>query len=86
MKKFLVLLSCAIAFVGCNANKCEIVGRIDNFGASGNVYLTDMWSARAVIDSVKLENNTFHFKGVKHAPTFAQLVLDSGRPITYLFV
>ena len=86
MKKFLVILTCVIAFVGCNSNKCEIVGKVDNFGALGYVYLTDMWSARAVIDSVKLENNTFHFKRVKHTPTFAQLVLESGRPVAYLFV
>lgn len=86
MKRFLVVLACAVVLVGCNSNKCEIVGRVDNFGALGYVYLTDMWAARAVIDSVKLENNTFHFKGVKHTPTFAQLVLDSGRPIAYLFV
>ena len=86
MKKFLVALVCAAAFVGCNANKCEIVGRVDNYGAIGYVYLTDVWSARSVIDSVKLENNTFHFKGVKHAPTFAQLMLESGRPIAYLFI
>lgn len=86
MKRFLVVLACAVALVGCNSNKCEIVGRVDNFGALGYVYLTDMWAARAVIDSVKMENNTFHFKGVKHAPTFAQLVLESGRPVAYLFV
>lgn len=86
MKKLLVVLACTVALVGCNTNKCEIVGRVDNFGALGYVYLTDMWSARAVIDSVKLENNTFHFKGVKHAPTFAQLVLESGRPVAYLFL
>ena len=86
MKKFLVVLASIVAFVGCNSNKCEIVGRIDNFGALGYIYLTDMWGARAVIDSVELDNNTFHFKSVKHAPTFAQLVLESGRPVTYLFL
>ena len=87
MKKIFVVLAAAVALLGCNANKCEIVGRVDNFNAIGYVYLTDMWSTRAVIDSVKLENgNTFHFKGVKHAPTFAQLMLESGRPISYLFI
>lgn len=86
MRRFLIALVCVVAFAGCNSNKCEIVGRVDNFGALGYVYLTDMWGARAVIDSVKLEGNTFHFKGVKHAPTFAQLMLESGRPISYLFL
>ena len=86
MKKLLVILACIVAFVGCNSNKCEIVGRVDNFGAVGYVYLIDMWGARAKIDSVKLDMNTFHFKGVKHAPTFAQLVSEAGRPVAYLFL
>ena len=86
MKRFLVGLVAAMALVGCTNNKCEIIGRIDNFNAIGYVYLTDMWSARSVIDSVKLEGNRFHFKNVKHTPTFAQIILDSGRPISYLIV
>ncbi len=87
MKKLFVILAVATVLVGCNTNRCEIVGRLDNFEAIGNVYLTDMWDARAVIDSVKLVNgNTFHFKGVKHEPTFAQLILEGGRPISYLFI
>ena len=86
MKRVLWILMVAMALAGCNNNRCEIVGRVDNFNALGYVYLTDMWGARAVIDSVKLEGNTFHFKGVRHTPTFAQLMLDSGRPIAYLFV
>ena len=87
MKKLFVILAVATVLVGCNTNRCEIVGRLDNFEAIGNVYLTDMWDARAVIDSVKLvDGNTFHFKGVKHEPTFAQLILEGGRPISYLFI
>lgn len=87
MKKLFFILASVFAFVGCSSNKCEIVGRIDNFNAIGYVYLVDMWNARTVIDSVKLVNgNTFHFKRVKHEPTFAQLVLESGRPVSYLFV
>ena len=87
MKKLFVILAVVTVLVGCNTNRCEIVGRLDNFEAIGNVYLTDMWDAQAVIDSVKLvDGNTFHFKGVKHEPTFAQLILESGRPISYLFI
>ena len=87
MKKLFVILAVATVLVGCNTNRCEIVGRLDNFEAIGNVYLTDMWDARAVIDSVKLvDGNTFHFKRVKHEPTFAQLILEGGRPISYLFI
>lgn len=86
MKKIFVMLAAVAAMVGCNSSKCEIVGGLDNFNAVGYVYLTDMWDARSVIDSVKLEGNTFHFKSIKHAPTFAQLMLDSGRPISYVFV
>lgn len=87
MKKLFVILAVATVLVGCNTNRCEIVGRLDNFEAIGNVYLTDMWDARAVIDSVKLvDGNTFHFKGIKHEPTFAQLILEGGRPISYLFI
>ena len=86
MKKLFLMLAVVSVLVGCNANKCEIIGRVDNFNALGYVYLTDVWGKKAVIDSVKLEGNTFHFKGVKHTPTLAQLMLDSGRPISYLFV
>ena len=73
MKRIFVLLASIVAFVGCNTNKCEIIGAIDNFDGMGYVYLTDMWDNRAVIDSVKLDINRFHFKNVKHTPTFAQL-------------
>ena len=86
MKKIFVLLASIAAFVGCNTNKCEIVGAIDNFDGMGYVYLTDMWNGRAVIDSVKLDIDRFHFKSVKTAPTFAQLILEGGRPIAYLFI
>ncbi len=86
MKKIFVILAALATFVGCNSNKCEIVGALDNSDERGYVYLTDMWNAREVIDSVKLENNRFHFKKVKHEPTLAQLVMESGQPISYIFV
>ena len=86
MKKLFLVLIVAAAIVGCKPHKCEIVGGVDNFDAIGNIYLIDMWNARAVIDSAKLDNNRFHFKSVKHEPTFARLVLESGRPLSYLFV
>ena len=86
MKKIFVVLAIVAAAVGCKSNKCEIVGAVDNCNAAGNVYLTDMWNGRAVIDSVKLDGNRFHFEKVKHAPTFAQLILEGGRPVAYLFV
>lgn len=87
MKKFIAIMMTAMAITSCNTYKCEIVGAIDNLNEVGYVYLTDEWGARSVIDSAKLEmGNTFHFKRVKHQPTFAQLLLKSGRPISYLFV
>ena len=87
MKKIFVILAVAAVLAGCNSKKCEIVGAVDNINAIGYVYLTDMWDLRSVIDSVKVDkNNTFHFKNVKHAPTFAQLILEGGRPVAYLFV
>ena len=86
MKKIFVILATVAAVVGCKSNRCEIVGAVDNFNDMGVVYLTDMWNGRAIIDSVKLDYNRFHFKSVKHAPTFAQLVLPSGRPVAYLFI
>ena len=86
MKKLIVLVVMAAAITSCNTYKCEIVGAIDNLNEGGYVYLTDAWGARAVVDSAKLEmGNTFHFKKVKHHPTFAQLILKSGAPIAYLF-
>ena len=86
MKKLFLILAVATALVGCKSYKCEIVGGVDNFDAVGQIYLIDMWGARAVIDSAKLDNNRFHFKSVKHEPTFARLILESGRPLAYLFV
>ena len=35
MKKLFFILASVFAFVGCSSNKCEIVGRIDNFNAIG---------------------------------------------------
>ena len=81
-----MMLATAVMLVACGDNRCEIIGRVDNFNAEGMVCLTDMWAARSIIDSVKLEDNRFHFKGVKHEPTLAQLVMDNGRPIAYLFI
>ena len=86
MKKIFLMLAVVAAFVGCNANKCEIVGALDNSENVGYAYLIDMWNSRAVIDSVKLDNSRFHFKSVKCAPTFAQIVLEGGRPVSHLFV
>ena len=86
MKRLFLILAVAMSLVGCKANKCEIVGGVDNFDAIGHIYLVDMWDARSVIDSARLDNNRFHFKRVKHEPTFARLVLESGRPLAYLFV
>ena len=86
MKRFFLLLALVVTLVGCDASRCEIVGRIDNFEVNGMVYLIDKWNAHTIIDSTKLTNNTFRFKSVEHEPTFAQLVSDSGRPISVLFV
>ena len=86
MKKIFLLIAAVATMVGCNSDKCEIVGRVDNFNSEGTVYLTDMWGAYAVLDSAKLVNNTFHFKGVEHAPTFARLMTESGRVVSVLFI
>ncbi len=86
MKKIFYLLVVALGLASCSSNKCEVIGKVDNFDALGSVYLIDMWDARQVIDSVELVDNTFHFKNIKHAPTFAQAILKSGRPISYLFI
>ena len=66
--------------------KCEIVGRLDNYNAKGEVYLTDCWSAQNIIASTNLVDNTFVLKDVEHAPTFAHLMLRSGRPVADLFI
>ena len=86
MKKLFLMLAVAAALVGCKSYKCEIIGGVDNFDAVGQVYLIDMWGARATIDSAKLDNGRFHFKRVEHEPTFARLIHASGRPISYLFI
>ena len=86
MKRVLLMLAIVAAFVGCKAGKCDIIGRVDNFNDGGKVYLVDKWDAQNIIDSVEMVDNTFRFKRVKHAPTFAQLIMETGRPIAYLFI
>lgn len=86
MKRFFIFLAVAATFVGCNSNKCEIEGRVDFLNENGMAYLADMWDAGNVIDSVKMEGNRFHFKGVKHEPTLVQLMMEGGRPIALLFI
>ena len=91
MNRFLVALAMTLLFVGCGSQKgelceCEIVGRVSNFNDRGSVYLIDRWDAGAIIDSTAMVDNTFHFKSVKHRPTFAQLIMNNGRPIADLFV
>lgn len=84
MKRIIIVLAAMVLF-SCS-NRCEIVGNVENFDIEGYLYLTDMWKTREVIDSVEVNGNRFHFKGVKHEPTFAQVITKSGRPVTYLFV
>ncbi|MBQ5648472.1 MAG: AhpC/TSA family protein [Alistipes sp.] len=91
MKKIFILTFAVLAIIGCskknpNVIECEIVGRVDHFNAIGTVYLVDEWDARNIIDSAKLHDNTFHFKEVKYRPTFAQIMLKSGRPISMLML
>lgn len=86
MKKILALVMVATALVGCNTNRCEIVGKLGNFDGEGYVYLTNMWDSRSVIDSAEIVDNTFHFKSVKCDPTFAHIIAKNGQPITVLFV
>ena len=91
MKRLFSLLVLAATIVGCttkdpNAIECEIVGRVDYFDALGMVYLADEWDARHIIDSAELHNNTFHFKRVKYRPTYAQIMLESGRPVSTLML
>ena len=64
MKRIFLMLAAVVALVSCgsntNATKTEIYGAIDNLESIGNVYLVDMWDARNVIDSVKIENTKPH--------------------------
>ena len=85
MKRILAVVLVAIVLSSCG-NRCEIVGNVEKLDAEGYLYLTDMWKTREIIDSVEVDGDRFHFKGVKHEPTFAQLITKSGRPVTYLFV
>ena len=81
------MLAAVAAMVGCESNKCEIVGTIENLNAEGYVYLVDAWKPKNTIDSVLIENGkSFRFKGVKCEPTLAKLVLENKKAVTYLFV
>ena len=87
MKRLFLFLMAIVALQSCNVNKCEIVGDVTNFVAEeGYLYLVDMWDSRAKIDSVLLDGEHFHFKSVKHEPTFAHLIMANGRPLSHLFV
>lgn len=91
MKRIFVILAAAVAMVSCGSNsglnKTNIYGAIDNLESVGQVYVIDVWNSRNVIDSVKIKgSNTFHFKGVESAPTFAQIMMEGDRPLGYLFL
>jgi hypothetical protein len=91
MKRIFVMLAAMAALVSCGSNsavvKTDVYGAIDNLESVGKVYLVDMWDARNIIDSVKIEGtNTFHFKEVQHAQTFASLMLENDRPIAMFFL
>lgn len=86
MKRFFVLLAAVATLASCNSNKCDMVGALDNFDGEGMAYLTNVWEARAVVDSVMVKDNRFHLKNVKHEPFLAQLVMSGGRPIAVFFV
>ena len=81
------MLAAVAVLVGCESNKCEISGTVENLNATGYIYLVDAWTPKNTIDSVLIENgNTFHFKGVECAPTLAKLTLENKKSVTYLFV
>ena len=92
MKRLFLILAIASLFVGCSSKKsdnlckCRIEGRLDNYNAIGEVYLTDGWSAYKVITKAKLNDNTFVIEDLKSTPTFARLMLESGRPVADLFI
>ena len=88
MRKIILFVVAAMTLVGCGGGKCDIAVKIANFeGEEGYAYITDMWNNRAIIDSAKVVNGgEFCFKRVKSEPTFAQVIMKSGRPVSYLFV
>ena len=87
MKRFILTLIVAMAFVGCSSNRCEIVGAIgDTAVKGGTVYITDMWASRSVVDSVAVIDGKYRVVLKNAQPTFAQLLHSNGRPIAYLFI
>ena len=86
MKKLAIILCLAVAMASCTSKGCRIRGTVENLAPDMVVYVTNMWDPRQIIDSTTVVNNSFRFKKIKHAPTFAHLVTKSGRPLTHLFI
>ena len=91
MKRLFLMLAAVAILVSCGSNsevtKTEIYGTIENLESVKTIYLVDMWDGRNVIDSVKIEGaKSFHFKEVKHAPTFARLMTEQKKPVAMLFL
>ena len=87
MRKFILFLGVAMAFVGCNKGRCVVDVKIDNLDGEGYAYITDRWDNRAIIDSAKVVNGgEMSFKLKNTSPTFAQIVMKGGRPVSHLFI
>lgn len=63
MRKIGGIAAVLLWLCGCNSNRYTIEGRIE--GLEGKVYL---FSADELLDSAKVRNGTFRFKGTAEAP------------------
>ena len=86
MKRFLLMVLCAVALASCGVRDCRVKGEIANYEGSELVYLINGWEKGAVIDSVKIENGKFDFKGIEMQPTMAYLRPEGGHPICVVFI
>lgn len=86
MKRFYVALLCVVALSSCGVQECRVEGEIANYQGPEMLYLVDVWNKGADIDSVKIVNNKFDFKGVESEPTMAYLTTKEGPAICYLFI
>ena len=86
MKRFLLMVLCAVALASCGVRDCRVKGEIANYEGSELVYLINAWDKGVVIDSVKIENGKFDFKSVESQPTMAYLRPEGSHPICMVFI
>jgi peroxiredoxin len=76
MKKTLIQLLALLPFCAAAQQSFEIKGKVGHYSDPAKVYLGYRIDGNLVLDSAKMEQGSFHFKGRVPSTTIAALILD----------